>query len=148
MWVVVHRMMRIWIAWVWVVVLVVIGLRVFQFLSVVKYIKIKKFAATNIQALIMSDDRDSKVTAQAMRRGQQRAASNPATRWTCQPKRKLTPKAMPNAVPEIMYLQVDARTFGSEMDSACVNFKNSPMCLSAVDVARARQRKQQFMQDM
>lgn len=97
----------------------------------------------------MSDDRDSKVTAQAMRRGQQRATGGaPSTRWTCQPKRRLSPKAMPNAIPEIMYLQVDARTFGAEMDSACVNFKNSPMCLSAVDVARARQRKQQFMQDM
>lgn len=96
----------------------------------------------------MADDRDSKVTEQALRRGQQRAAPSPATRWTCQPKRKLTPQAMPTARPEIMYLQVDARTFGSEMDSACVNFKNAPLCLSAVDVARARQRKQQFMQDM
>lgn len=96
----------------------------------------------------MSDDRDDRVLDQAVKRGQQRTQALPATQWTCQPKRKLTPKAMPNAVPQVMYLQVDARTFGAEMDSACVNFKNSPMCLSAVDVARARQRKQQFMQDL
>jgi len=91
-------------------------------------------------------DRDKSVMRQAMRRANAQARPNPQSKWTCQPKRRMNMNSVGG--PQMLYIQVDSRTFGNSMDSACVNFKNSPMCLSAVDVARARQRKQQYMKDM
>lgn len=92
----------------------------------------------------MSDKRDSAMMMHAVSRGRACNMPKPRSNWHCMPRRKIAGQQQPSS----LFVQVDGRTFGSELDQACVNFKNSPLCLSPVDVARARARKQQLMADM